>query len=338
QHLAVGRKPNLVVQHHRVEQEVFLARFGYDLLDGHDIFCECSRLVGTDIGHGTQGFDGRKSSDECILLYHASRTLSQGDGDDGGKRFGEGGDSKRQRRKEHDVCFFAAKEAEAKDSETDDDDGYCKLAAEYGQSLLEGSLLILHIHKSGNLTDFGFHAGGSDHRFRRAVAYDGAFEHHVLLIARQQVFTSDHVGDFNHGGAFTSEGCLFGFQGMRAEETRVGRHNVAGFQEDNISGYEFLGIDLHWVTVANGSGSLGCHFLKHSHGLFGVVFLPVADPRVDDNDGENYECVGGFANGYGHARCRDEDEDHHVFELSKQDGEPALTRRLAQRVRSVLSL
>src|SRR5690606_11800184 len=61
------------------------------LLHRHLIFCQCSRLIGTNNGCTSQSLHRRKFSDKRIALYHTLYAQSQYDCYHGGQSFGNGG-------------------------------------------------------------------------------------------------------------------------------------------------------------------------------------------------------------------------------------------------------
>src|SRR5690606_16626301 len=172
--------------------------------------------------------------------------------------------------------------------ETNNDDDCSQLFAEDGEPLLEWSLLILYVHKAGNLANLGIHSRSDDYRFCRTITHDGAFEDHILLVTGKQVFTRDDVSDFSHRSAFTGKRGLFGFKSVSAEKPGIGRYDVAGLKHNDVAGNKFRSIDLFGTAVPDNGRGLGRHLLEHTHGFFSVVLLSVADPGVDDNDGQDY--------------------------------------------------
>jgi len=294
---------------------------GPDLLDGHPVQGECPGLVGTDIGDRPQGLHGRELADKGIMVRHLARSQCKRDGDDGGQRLGDGGDGKRNGRQEHQHGFLPAQEPHAENEGADEENRHGHLPAEDGEALLEGCLdFLLFLEQGGDLPQFRVHPRSDDHAGAPAVGHDGALEDHVRAVSQGKHLLVQCPGVLIHGNRLAREGRLLDFEDSRFREPHVRRDNDPRVQQHQVPGDNLRAGDGSDLSVAKDPHDGGGHLLEGLHGLFGTVLLGHADGGVQQDDEQNGDGVGRFAEQTRNHGRRDQDEDHEIPELIDKHG------------------
>ena len=87
-------------------------------------------------------------------------------------------------------------------------------------------------------------------------------------------------GLFLHWLRLSRQGCLSGAQCRRFDEASIGRHQVAGLEQQHIATHDLRRGDHCGVTVAHHPGPGRGQARQRGHGLLGAIFLEEADaPR-----------------------------------------------------------
>ena len=152
------------------------------------------------------------------------------------------------------------------------------LAARFGDESCDG-------------TDFGPHSGGDHDRATRTSRHARAHEDHVAPVADRE------IRPIQHGGALVDGLGLAGQRGFDASERRrdqqpgVGGDEIARLEFENVSGDNFGGRNRRHRAVAPNLRPGRRQSLQGRDRLLGAELLKEANHGVQDNDGENGECV-----------------------------------------------
>ncbi len=180
---------------------------------------------------------------------------------------------------------------------------------------------------TGDLTEFGLHAGGGDNGGSPAVDGGGPGEHHVPAVADTDVL--------RHGGGvlldrrrLAGERRLISFQIDGFEEPGISRNPVAGTDDHDVARDQLPGGELLLTIISEGGGGGGGHALQCFQRPFGAVLLD--EPQTTgkkDNDTDN-DGVDRFADNRRQDDGDKQDNDEKTLELLEKEhprGHPGLT-------------
>jgi hypothetical protein len=95
--------------------------------------------------------------------------------------------------------------------------------------------------------------------------------------------------------ALTSEGRLVRHQRVRLDQAGIRRHNVAGFEQQEIA-YDDLGGGHHeLMAIASDARPRSRHRSKREHGLLGSILLKETDEAVQNDDARDSDGIDDLA-------------------------------------------
>jgi hypothetical protein len=113
---------------------------------------------------------------------------------------------------------------------------------------------------------------------------------------------------------------LVHLQAARLEQAQVGRHLVAGFQEHDVAGHQFLGVDGVVVAAPLDARTwIDSSCLQRGGARLGLPFLDGADRRVQDDHQQDEDRVLHLADRQRHRRGGEQHVDQGVGELVQDD-------------------
>ena len=178
-------------------------------------------------------------ADERLALQHALCPQREGNCHNGGQRFGNGGHGQTHSRQQHLLESLPKHNAPNK---YDDDKRNCanrQPFAQLVQPLLQGCGLFDYIlEHGGNVAQFSLHARTGDEHLTTPVVDDGAGIDHIAPIAQGQAGIENEGRVLFHRLRFAGEGGFHGAHVEAAQDAPVGRHHIAGLEDDHVAGDE----------------------------------------------------------------------------------------------------
>mmetsp|Transcript_12252 Transcript_12252/g.26793 ORF Transcript_12252/g.26793 Transcript_12252/m.26793 type:complete len:270 (+) Transcript_12252:2744-3553(+) len=257
-----------------------------------------------------------------MLVNHVGTTDGEGDGNAQWDTLGDGRDSQGYSDQDHVqpsrtawVGWISSVHHDADDEDDDTDANGVETddAAQLFQVLLKGSLVRRSVRQAsalllglvvflggdqaGDVTDLGVHACVNNDTSTLAVGDAAPREDHVL---REQFFLLSFLLGLSQAGVLADVVRLAGERHLRdlqvvgLEEAHVGRHDISGAEDDDVTSHDSRDLNLVFLSIAhNVDGSLR-HFRQGLQGISGLVLRPGGDAGVEDDDDEN-----GLAGGVG---------------------------------------
>ena len=303
------------------------------LHNGHFVLGQSTGLVGAD-GLGTaQGFHGGELPDDGLIPAHLGNAHGKNDGNYRSQTLGNG--CYRQRNCHHEGVQNAragdvgvgTQHIQQEDEHTDANDQEGQDLTELTQLTLQGGLFVLCLRQRiGDLAHFRIHAGAGDDSAATTVNHGGTHVDHVFSVTQRNVLLLAQLQNLivlGNGNRFAGKGSLFDLHGVGSDDAAVCGNSVAGFQNHNVTGNQFIGTDGDHFAVTKHLGGGGGNFLQSGNGFFRFTFLHHAQYRVDDDHGHDDDDIGkAFAgvNGSnaGDDGSHDQDDDHGIGELLQE--------------------
>ncbi len=309
--LAADRKP--------LATEIKLA--GRHLVEGQG-----AGLVGTDHRRAAQGFDGGQFLDDGVALGHAVHTQGQGHRYHRRQSFGNGGDGEGNggHRRAHQVV--APPQSEQEDQPDDDAGNTGQPFAQMVELNLQGGgrfgRLGQHV---GQPAHFGGHAGGDDQCLEPAAGDDGVHVNHVAAFGQNGLGVYRR-GRLGHRMRFAGQRRFGDFGRMGDEDAGVGRHAVAGFEQQNVAGNQVDGGNHGLVPGPAHPGNRRQHVAQGGQRRLGPVLLEEAEGGVDEDDDGDDHGILEVADNAGQHGGTEENDDEKTAELV-DELKPGRTRR-----------
>ncbi len=114
---------------------------------------------------------------------------------------------------------------------------------------------------------------------------------------------------------------------MGEQHARIGRHAVAGFEQHDVAGHQFAGVDLPDRTIPAHARAGRQHVLERRQRVLGAVLLDEAERGVEQDDDEDDDGVADIADDAREHRRAEQDQDQQALELV-EELEPRRPRRL----------
>ncbi len=226
-----------------------------DLFHDHAVDRQCAGLVGTDIGHRSEGFHGRQFSNQCLLLDQLLGAERQRDGYDGGQGLRNGRHRQRDCGQQHQQRRLPSQESRDKNDNTNGQHGVGELLPEGGEPFLKRCPpFILVLEQTGDPSKFGFHPGVGHQAPPPAVAHQGAFVGHVFAVPDGQVRLFDRCAILFDGYGFAGQGRFLDSELDRFGQSKIGRNHVAGLQNHEIARNQPLRGNRFSLTVPDDDG------------------------------------------------------------------------------------
>ena len=309
---------------------------GVDLFGTHAVLGERASLVGTDVGDRTQRFDRRQAADQDVALHHAARAQCQCHRYHGRQRFRDRRHREADGGQQHQHHRFATHDADAEHHAAQHEHGGGDDAAEAGQAFLQRRARVLFgMQQTGDFPEFGLHASRHDDTARASVGQDGSLVGHVQTIAERQIGFVQWTRVFFHWLRFAGECGLVDLENVGLCQAQVRRHDVTGFEQHDVPGYQRGGGQGMDLAVADHPGTGRGKKLQRRHRALGAVFLDEPDCRVQHHDRQDHDRVGQVADQPGNQGGGNEYQDHEVGELGGEHAQRSAPPALANLVRAV---
>ena len=328
---SVGVGDGIVAQHHRHAQfapgRIFrlpqprpgLAR-GLHAVDLHPVQGERAGLVGTDIGNRAERFHCGQTADQHVLPDHARRPQGERDGDHRRQRFGNRSDGQADRGEQQRHQRFAAQPAGHEEDRAKRQHRQRQMLAEARQPLLQRRLAGFAGQQRGDFPQFGLHAGGHHQAARAAVADDRSLVGHVEAVAQRQGGFFQPRHPFLGRLRFAGQRGFIHLERRQFQQAQVGRHHVAGFEQDDIARHQLDRRDFPDRAIADHGSRRGGHPFQCRHGALGAILLDESHDAVEQHDDHDGDAILRLADKAGDDGGGDQHQDHEIGELRCQHG------------------
>ncbi len=198
-------------------------------------------------------------------------------------------------------------------------------------------MFVLHIlQHGGDFTQFGLHAGGGGYGLAAPVGHHRAPVNHVLTVGQGKIAVRQLLGIFLHRFGFAGQGRFLNFEICRDDKSGIGRHDVPGFDQEDVSRHQVLGRNLLLGAVAPHPHVGYRHFFEGRHGVFGLEFLPKPQHRIEHHNDENHDGIDIFLQRRRNDHGGQQYQDHDFLHLGQQDPPGFFSSLLDQFVGAVL--
>ena len=272
-----------------------------------------------------------------------SQTLdaqSQDDGDDGGQALRDGGHGQGDGDEEHGQEGFALKQAH---SEKDGADAQAEEGELFGDlhhfPLHGGVHFLLPQEQGGDLAHLRVHACGGDHGGGSSGGDDRGGDDQIGAVAQGGVFGEGGVGVLGDGQGLAGDGGLVRFQASAVQQSGVGRHQVTGFQLDQVAGHQLGGVHAAELVVADDPRLRGAHLPEGVQSPLGAGLLGEGDAGVDqddDQDDDRIQPVPASAGDEGEGGGGQQNQHHGVLDLVQEAERPGGLGGLLELVEAVV--
>ncbi len=286
--------------------------------DRHLILGQGAGLVRADDGGAAEGFHGGQLADDGATVRHAGDADGEHDGERRGQSFGNGADGEGDGRHEHVDRRFAASHAHGEGEGGEAEDHPEEQLAELGDLAGErGGDLHRLGDEPGDAAGLGAVAGGPDQPFGLTGGDQGAGVGLVSPVGEGDVVV-EGIGVLGNRERLAGEGRFVAMEVVDVEEAEIGRHAVAGLEQDHVAGNELRGGHAKLASSATHDGLGGDHATEGFDGLFRPAFLDEADDRVDQDHAEDDAGIDPLGQGRSDAHGGEEDVDQGLVELEEQ--------------------
>ena len=288
--------------------------------DGHLIAGQRPRLVGADYRRRAERFDGGQAANKRVHARHALHPQRQRHGSHGRQALGHRRDRQRDAHLEHVQEAVAPQPAGHHDHRAEHQDNQQQGAAELGKlGFQRGSARAHPLDERADLAHLGQHARGSDDEFAAAIGDGGPQVHHVDPVADRRVAIGKGICGLGDGEGLAGQRGLLQLQPHVLHDAAVGRYPRTGAEDGHVTGHQFRCGDLPFLSLAKDVG--------HWHGLLAQrvqrrLRLPLGDEtdhRVQDNDGQNGNCLDVFPEREGNPAGRQQQHHDEAAELVDED-------------------
>ena len=254
-----------------------------------------------------------------MALEHPAAAQRQRGGDDGRQALRHHGDQQADGGQQHVAERLAAEQADREQGQRRAQAGDGQVPTHLRQLALERRAAFRHaLDHAGDLAQFRAHAGGHHDAAAAAVGDEGAHEREIGAVAQRQVRGGQGFGLLADRFRFAGERGFHRAELDGVEQAQVGRHDVAGFEPDDVAGHQLpRGQFLQFAVAADAHARAG-QLLEGGHGLLGAVFLDEPQHAEQHDDGQDGDGLGDVAEEQGQDRRADEDEDHGLDELGEE--------------------
>ena len=306
-----------------------------ELLDGHLVARQGSRLVGTDDGRRPERLDRGQPADHGTPPRHPLDADRERDRDDRRQPLRDRADGKRDAGQHRVDERVAAREADA--DQQRGDDGDCD--GEPGrdpchrprQRRLE---LGGAFEERRDVAELGVAAGCDDGRGARPVRDQRAAVGHAAPVG-DRAFRLDGRGALRHRHRLAGQGRLLDLEVSNVEEAEVGGHLVARCELDDVAGDEFGHGHRQTRPVTDNRGEIGHHLDQRLDRLPGPELLQEADHGVRDHDAEDDGAVDRLPERDCERPGTDQHPDQRVVDLADEHPQGAIRAGPRDHVRAV---
>ena len=300
---------------------------------GHLVAGQGAGLVRTDHRGGTQRLHRRQAPDDGVAGGHAPHADGHGDGDHRQQAFGDHAHGQRHHHHQRIQPWIVARQHREHEQHRCRGDGAYREQAREAVDLPQQrrGQGIDRTDQGIDPADLGGGAGGHHHALRLAGGDQGARIRHATAIAQRRI-DRHHAFALVGGHRFAGQGRLVDQQATRMHQAQVGRHAVAGFQQDDVAGHQAGHIHHLPVTAAQHPRGRREHRLQGRQRLFGLALLDEADQGIDQHYRHDHRRVDMVAEQSGQHRRGDQEQDQRVVELLQESAQRRTPRRRRQAV------
>ena len=300
--------------------------------DGHPVLGDGAGFIRTDHGGTAQGLHGVEPVHQGVCPEHPVHRQGKGDGDGGRQSLGNGGNGNGDAGQEHIKHRLSPQHACPEHDEAhrkaDDRNGFPQLP----QTLLEGGSAGLDLAQhGGDLPHLGGCTGGDHHCLPGALGDAGAGIQQGIL-ARCVVRIFRCAGMLPHGHGFPGQHGFLCKQPPTPEDPAVRRHSVPCLHPDHVSVHQLRRRTGGKGPVPEYPGGRGSHSAEGFQGALRAVFLHKAQHCVEQHDQNDGHSVRDLPQQGGDHRCRQQDQHHHIPELSEKNRKRPFSLRRRQPV------
>ena len=232
--------------------------------------------------------------------------------------FGNGGDSQGDGGHRGFHQFIAAHQAHEEHQADDDGGDDRQTLAQAIELNLQGGFAFRRLgQQAGQTAHFGLHPGGTDHGFETTTGDHGIHEHHVVALCQNRRLRH-HIRQFGHGMRFAGQCRFRDFGAVRADYPGIGRNAVAGFEQQDVAGYQIDRLDLLYLTIATHARRRCQHVLQGGQCRFRAMLLKEAEGGIEQHDNADDDGVLEIANRPGEHRGADQDQHQQALELIEE--------------------
>ena len=147
------------------------------------------------------------------------------------------------------------------------------------------------------------------------------------------------MGVLGDGQGLAGDGGLVRFQASAVQQPGVSRHQIAGFQLDQVAGHQQGGVRALELVIADDPCLGGAHLPEGFQGPLGAGLLGEGDAGVDqddDQDDNRVQPVPASAGDEGEGGGGQQDQHHGVLDLVQEAERPGGLGRFFQLVGAVV--
>ena len=281
----------------------------------HSVLGQRAGLVGKDDRGRAQRFDRRQPLDQRVLPRHAPHAARERERRDDRQALGDGGDRERDGRFDDEENAVAGAQADADDDDGQDEGRPHQLPGQPRQFLFQrrtaGFGLFDELRDAAKL---GVEAGRRDHADAAAARHRRALEQHRAALSQARV-DGDGVDLLVNGGGFAGQRRFIGGEIGALDEPQIGGNGIAGIQQHNVAGHQFLSRDQACVAVAADAGRTAAERAQRLDRSRRLQFGDKADQRVDGEHGDDGGAFFQFAEREGEPGGACQQEHHRADEL-----------------------
>ena len=203
----------------------------------HLVLGQRSRFIRTYNADGSQGFNCRQPSYNCINLYHSHDAQCEDNGDNSRQSLRNGGNSKSDGCKEHLHNIPLLNQGDYEQRHAKPQSQHSQQFAQISKPFLQGSHLIHGFTDHlCDLTDLCVHPRPDNHSFSSAVCNAGRHVGHVQSIAQGYFSVRNEVRVFLYRYGLSRESRFFDFEVDAVYESKISRHYPSRFEYNDIAG------------------------------------------------------------------------------------------------------
>ena len=280
----------MVTTRRNLIRHVFIAVVRENLPDAHPVLRQRPRLVAADHRRRAQRFDGRQVADQRVASRHALRGHGQRKRDGGQQAFRHIGDDDADGEHEVGPERQAEKSTQREEDDTQrrgEDGDQARQARNF--DLQVRCRLVGRLREVGDLSELGRHSGGEDDRAPLARDQRGSGQKYVPGFKRRQVIRVLDavvcVARFRH--RLAGNGRSVDADAGRGNQAAIRGHVVAGLEQDDVTGHQFLAGQGHQLPTTHDLDRLWQQLAQGVDRAFSAVLLPIGETAVDQDDGDD---------------------------------------------------
>ena len=232
--------------------------------------------------------------------------------------------------------LLSAQQSRGEHDDADEDDDECKLATERYQTALQGGLdSACFIQQSGDTAELGVHPCRYNQTHRATVSYEGSLVREVAAIPDGNIRLCNRCNDLVNRSRLARQRGFIQTQARNLDQAKVRGDNAASLQKYDIAGNQFGGSNRAWAAASYHLRRGSRHRLQRSQGALRPEFLCKSEHGIENHDRYNDQGVGEITDCSRYHGRADQDQDHEVLELRREDRDRGARWRLDVHIRTV---